>query len=336
MTVVPDLERIRGVKAAPWAEYYTSGHRTCQGCDSAIGLRYIAKAAGPRSIVNGATGCMYVANTSYYCTPWVVPWMHTQLGAAGSSALGNAAGIKAQMKKGKIKEEAINIITIAGDGGAADMGLSAISATLTWPEYNCLILMYDNESYANTDVQVSGTTPFGAATTFSPTGGKVVPILHRRWKKNMPGLIMAGHPDCRYVATATTGYPIDLMNKVRKALSIGGPTFIQTLNPCPKGWDFDPKFSREMAELACKTGMWALYEMVDGKLTFNPPTAAIARKQQKRLPVRDYLQRQGRFHHFTDKEYNHVQKRIDEVWDSQKWSIPGVLPFYTEASEIGK
>lgn len=149
MTVVPDLERIRGVKAAPWAEYYTSGHRTCQGCDSAIGIRYIAKAIGPRSIVTGSTGCMYVANTSYYCTPWVVPWMHTQLGSSGSAALGNAAGIKAQMKKGKIKEEAINIVSICGDGGGADMGLSAISATLTWPEYNCLIIMYDNESYAN-------------------------------------------------------------------------------------------------------------------------------------------------------------------------------------------
>ena len=52
-------------------------------------MRYIAKAAGPRSIVLGSTGCMYVANTSYYTTPWVVPWMHTQLGSAGSAATGH-------------------------------------------------------------------------------------------------------------------------------------------------------------------------------------------------------------------------------------------------------
>lgn len=335
MTMIPKLERIRGVKAAPLPEYYTSGHRTCQGCESAIGLRYIAKAAGSRSIVTGATGCMYVANTSYYTTPWVVPWMHTQLGAAGSAALGNAAGIKAQMKKGKIKEEGINIISICGDGGGADMGLNGISATLTWPEYNCLILMYDNESYANTGIQVSGTTPYGAASTFSPTGGKGVPIMHKRWKKNVAGMLAAGHPECRYVATAATAYPIDLMNKVRRALSIGGPTFIHVLNPCPKGWDYDPKFSREMGELACKVGMFALWEMVDGKLTFSPPTAAMVRGRQKRLPVRDYLLRQGRFHHFTEENINYVQKKVDELWDKTKWSIPTVLPFYIEPSEIG-
>ena len=64
--------------------------------------------------------------------------------------------------------------------------LAAISATLTHPDYNCLILMYDNESYANTDIQLSGSTPWGANTTFS-TPGTVKRIMHHRWKKNMAG-----------------------------------------------------------------------------------------------------------------------------------------------------
>ncbi len=55
-----------------------------------------------------------------------------------------------------------------GDGGGADMGLSAISAALTHMAYNHLILMYDTESYANTDIQVSGSSPWGANTTFRP------------------------------------------------------------------------------------------------------------------------------------------------------------------------
>ena len=133
-------------------------------------MRYIAKAAGPRTIVLGSTGCMYVANTSYYTTPWVVPWMHTQLGSAGSAALGAAAGLKVLMRKGKLKDEPINVIAFCGDGGGADMGLSAISAALTHAEYSFLIILYDNESYANTDIQLSGSTPYGAVTTFSPTG----------------------------------------------------------------------------------------------------------------------------------------------------------------------
>ena len=61
-----------------------------------------------------------------------------------------------------MKSEPINVIAFCGDGGGADMGLSAISATLTHRDYNCLILMYDNESYANTDIQLSGSTPYGA------------------------------------------------------------------------------------------------------------------------------------------------------------------------------
>ena len=118
-------------------------------------MKLMVKAAGPRTIVLGSTGCMYVANTTYYSTSWVVPWMHTQLGSSGSAALGASAALKVLMRKGKMKDEPINVIAFCGDGGGADMGLAAISATLTHPDYNCLILMYDNESYANTDIQLS-------------------------------------------------------------------------------------------------------------------------------------------------------------------------------------
>src|SRR5947208_6958959 len=160
------LDHIKGVKKLPLEEFFTSGHRTCEGCESALVMKMMAKAAGPRTIVLGSTGCMYVANTTYYSTSWVVPWMHTQLGSAGSAAQGTAMGLKALMRKGKMKKEPINVIAFCGDGGGADMGLNAISAALTHPDYNFLILMYDNESYANTDIQLSGSTPYGANTTF--------------------------------------------------------------------------------------------------------------------------------------------------------------------------
>src|SRR5438309_10352690 len=169
-TELVDLSSIKTVKQVPYTEYFVSGHRTCQGGESALVMRYIAKAAGPRTIVMGSTGCMYVANTSYYAPPWVVPWTHTQLGSAGSAGLGAAAGLKVLMRKGKIKDEPINVIAFCGDGGGADMGIGAISATLTHKDYNSLILLYDNESYANTDLQLSGQTPYGPVTAFPPAG----------------------------------------------------------------------------------------------------------------------------------------------------------------------
>ena len=88
---VPGYDRIKTVREMPLEEFFTSGHRTCQGCESAVVMRDFAKAAGPRTVATGSTGCMYVANTAYMTTPWVIPWMHTQLGAGGSSAIGTAA-----------------------------------------------------------------------------------------------------------------------------------------------------------------------------------------------------------------------------------------------------
>jgi pyruvate ferredoxin oxidoreductase beta subunit len=288
------LEPFRGIKRVTIEEYFTSGHRTCQGCESALIMKLMVKAAGPRTIVLGSTGCMYVANTTYYTTPWVVPWMHTQLGSSGSAALGTAAGLKALMAKGKIKSEPINVIAFCGDGGGADMGLNGISATLTHKDYNCLILLYDNESYANTDIQLSGMTPYGANTTFSPPG-KVHRIIHKRWKKNMAGMMAAGHPECRYVATVCASYAVEMMNKVRRALTIGGPTFIHSL-----------------------------YEVEDGQLRYYGKTKAIV-DGRPRKPVREYLLKQGRFAHFTEEDLAYFQAKVDETWD--KWEVPGVVPF---------
>jgi pyruvate ferredoxin oxidoreductase beta subunit len=306
------LEPFRGIKRVTIEEYFTSGHRTCQGCESALVMKLMVKASGPRTIVLGSTGCMYVANTTYYTTPWVVPWMHTQLGSSGSAALGTAAGLKALMTKGKMKSEPINVIAFCG-----------ISATLTHRDYNCLILLYDNESYANTDIQLSGMTPYGANTTFSPPG-KVHRIVHKRWKKNMAGMMAAGHPECRYVATVCASYAVEMMNKVRRALTLGGPTFIHSLDPCPKGWDYDPMLSHELGELAIETGIFPLYEVEDGVLKYYGKTKAIV-EGRARKPVREYLLKQGRFAHFTEEDLAYFQAKVDETWD--KWEVPGVVPF---------
>ena len=115
-------------------------------------MRGFIKAAGPRTVVTGSTGCMYVANTCTMTTPWIVPWMHTQLGAGGSSAVGMAAGLRALKRKGKIKDEKINVIASAATSAAATWGSAASPAPLQ-TDYDLLIIMYDNESAANTDIQ---------------------------------------------------------------------------------------------------------------------------------------------------------------------------------------
>ncbi len=321
---LPLMGKVNAIPEKAVEEYFTSGHRTCQGCESALIMRLMAKAAGPRSIILGSTGCMYVANTTYYSTPWVVPWMHTQLGSSGSAATGTAAALRALMRKGKMKEEPINVIAFCGDGGGIDMGVSSISAALMHAKYNLAIICYDNESYANTDIQISGASPWGANTTFTPPGKKFR-IMHDCWKKNIAAMYAVGHTRCNYVATADASYPADLIDKVRKALATTGPAFVHTLDPCPKGWDYDPFYSHKLGELAVETGLFPLWEMTDGQLTYTGISARQVYGKRSRKQVREYLETQGRFHHFEEEDYQYFQEEVDKMWDD--WMVPGVIPF---------
>ena len=57
-------------------------------------------------------------------------------------------------------------------------------------------------------------------------------------------------------------------------------------------------------------------------------TKEIAEGRTRRLPVRDYLLKQGRFAHFKDEDIDYFQSKIDKMWE--KWLIPGVIPFREE------
>ena len=140
----------------------------------------------------------------------------------------------------------------------------------------------------------------------------------------MAPMLATGHPDCRYVATACGSYGLDFNNKIRRALTIGGPTFIHSIDPCPKGWDYDPKFSHELGMLAIETGLWVQYEIIDGELTLNGPSRSIARGIRKRKPIGEYLTRQGRFAHLTAEDIKYFQDRVDKSWE--EWWMPGVIP----------
>jgi pyruvate ferredoxin oxidoreductase beta subunit len=161
-------------------------------------------------------------------------------------------------------------------------------------------------------------TTYGAQTTFTPPGKKHR-ITQRRWKKNVAAMLAVGHPTCRYVATSCATYPpMDLMNKVRKALAVGGPTFIHSFDPCPKGWDYNPRYSHEMGELGIRSGMMPIYEIHEGRVIYTHDA------RSGRVPVREFLKRQGRFAHLTDEDVQYIQARVDEMW--QEWEVPGVAP----------
>ncbi|HYB76713.1 MAG TPA: pyruvate synthase, partial [Candidatus Bathyarchaeia archaeon] len=106
--------------------------------------------------------------------------------------------------------------------------------------------------------------------------------------------------------------------------------FIHCLNPCPKGWDFDPMLAYEIGHLAVNTGIWPLYEVEKGELKLYGKTREIAEGRFKRLPVADYLLKQGRFAHFTNEDVEFFQSQVDDMWNN--WLIPGVIPLRKQAA----
>jgi len=259
-------------------DLFSSGHRACGGCGQALAARLVADAAGENTIACVATGCLEVFSSPYPDPCWRIPFLHSLFENASAVASGVEAAYKA-LKKGPV-----NIIAQGGDGGTADIGLQCISGMFE-RGHNVLYVCYDNEAYMNTGVQRSSFTPFGARTSTTPMGNQTR-------KKNLP-LIAAEH-GIPYVATATVDDFRDLQRKVKTALSIEGPKYLHVLAPCPLGWAHPGELSIEICRLAKDTGLFPVFEIIDGKITNT-------RKIPVKLPVEEYLKVQGRFRHLFKK-----------------------------------
>ena len=281
-------------------EYFTPGHRACQGCAEALAVRLVAKALGRDVIVSAATGCMEIVSSNLPYTAWKVPWIHVAFENAAAVASGVEAGLKVLMRKGKLPKKKIYSLAMAGDGGTSDIGLQALSGALE-RGHNMLFVCYDNEAYMNTGIQRSSSTPFGARTTTSPAGKKSIGQMTR--KKNVPAIAVAH--DIPYVATACPTYYLDLMNKVKKAIETPGPAYLHCLSACPTGWRCAPNLAIEVGRLAVETGVFPLYEVINGRYKINYP-------HRRLKPVRQYLETQGRFRHLTDEYIEIIQERVNK------------------------
>lgn len=284
---------------------YAGGERICAGCMPHLAMKLIAKACGPDTIVVTATGCMYVAATSYNNSPWAVPWVHSNLGNPGSYAAGVADAYKMLMAKDKYEgewlDEKVNVVAIGGDGGTADFGLSHTVGAMN-RETDMLYVMYDNECWANTNIQATQSSPYGTRSTTSPKGTKT-------FKKDMPMALATGLSESDpYIATAAVSHPEDYISKMRKGLAHDKTAFVSVLAPCTKGWDIPESKAVELSRLAVDSGMFPLWEFEDHEFSFTY-------QPEERIPIRDFYKMQGRFEHVTEEELEMVQKKVDEKAD---------------------
>jgi pyruvate ferredoxin oxidoreductase beta subunit len=287
-------------------ENFAPGHRACMGCFEALAVRQAFKAIGNNAIIANATGCLEIFSSPLPATNWRVPWIHTLFENTSAVASGVESALKALMRKGKIAKQDIKVVAVGGDGGTSDIGLQSLSGAME-RGHNFLYICFDNEGYMNTGIQRSSSTPFGATTTTTPAGK--CSIGQVTWKKDMAA-IAAAH-DIPYVATASPGYPFDLMAKVKKGLAVNGPAYIHVLCPCVTGWRYPTEMGARMARLSVQTGIFPLYEIENGQYRLNYDLP-------KLRPVTDYLNPQGRFRHLTPDILAQIQDKVTEKYEKLK------------------
>lgn len=274
-------------------EFMLPGGRSCIGCSGGILTRMVFKAVGPNTILTSGscgtntTGMFPIGAMSTFPVPVSI------LGVSGAGLAGMeiAAAVKG-------KEDA-NILGVIGDGDAADIGFGNLSACFE-RGHKVIVVVQDNQGYAATGGQRSGTTPLKAWTRSTPRGKSSPP-------KYMP-LIMLAH-DAPYVATCSVAYPEDIFKKVKKATrKENQPAYIHCITPCPTNWKNEPSSSVEVARQAVTCGIWPLWEYERG--TFRRTV-----QPKKMTPVEDYLRLQDRFKQVTPEDIEEIKAYADSLND---------------------
>ena len=281
----------------PAQELMRSGHAACPGCGAALAMRLVLKGVGPRAVVAIPACCWTVIDTPYPTNALAVATLDNAIEATGASI----SGLRAAADALGLKD--VTVVGFAGDGGTTDIGLQSLSGMLERGT-DAIYVMYDNEAYMNTGIQRSGATPRGAWTTTTPVGDGSRGKGER--SKDIMGIVLAHRPP--YAATLNPSFPEDFVRKVEKARDVRGPRFLHVFSPCPPGWRFPSEKMIELGRLATDTGLFPLYEVENGEFR-------ITRKLGELKPVEEYLQRQGRFSHWSASEMQAAGAEVRAAWD---------------------
>ena len=292
-------------------ERFNSGHRLCAGCGAGIVCRAMMRAVdeNDKAVICNATGCLEVSSFQYPYTAWNDSYIHTAFENASSTASGVCAAVEVMKRKGKIDpDQNYKILVIGGDGGTYDIGFQSLSGALE-RGHDFTYFCYDNNAYMNTGTQRSSATPRFAAATTTPAG--VESVGKKQDQKDLTQIVVAH--GVHYAAQTTLfGNMKDFHEKAHRAIYTQGPTFVNVLTPCPRGWNYPAEDLIVICKAAIDTCVWPVYEVVDGeyRLTYEP---------KKKLPVEEFMKLQGRFAHCFKKgnewTIEAAQQYVDKKWE---------------------
>lgn len=291
-------------------ERFAPGHRLCAGCGAGITCRAMMRAVDPedRAVICNATSCLEVSSFTYPNTAWMDSYIHLAFENTSAIASGVESAILAMKKKGKLDGN-VKVLAIGGDGGTYDIGFQSLSGAME-RGHDFTYFCYDNEAYMNTGTQRSSATPRFASATTTPSGK--ISVGKKQNVKDLTQIIVAHNSP--YVAQTTfIGNFKDFHQKAHQAIYTEGPTFVNVLCPCPRGWGYPAEMFKEICQLAVDTCVWPMYEVEDGqyRLTYMP---------KKKLPVEEFMRPQARFRHCfkagNEWTIEEAQKYVDEKWEA--------------------
>ena len=216
-TWAQNQEKPRGIKELPETKEILEEHSLCAGCPEAAALRYVLSSLPKpeETIIVNSTGC-----TSLMFPHIALHTVHSLFGNQNAVA----SGIK-RVLNWRFPDIENDVVVLAGDGATVDIGLDYTLQSFFRQE-NITTICFDNEVYANTGGQESGSTPKGQVFKMAPTGKKFAKV---------PMWELATTSGCHYVMNMTASAPKAVAKAVREAILVAreiGPTFLNIYTPC--------------------------------------------------------------------------------------------------------
>lgn len=275
-------------------EYFVSGRRSCKGCGKALSVRMISKMMG-KEYISAGTGVGTSSIPQYNQSGTGLAWDEITSGDLTATYVEHLlAGAKDAGSTTCIRKAVVGI-----DRRVFTRDFLALSEMFA-RERNVLYICYDSEMYMHELLKRSAPSLQGHGKDRSPTRDEMRAFIRN---KNMPAQV-AEH-SLSYTATACPSFPLDLMEKIKKALRRPGTALVSVLTPCPTAWLFKPELTAQLGYLAVTSGFYPLYEEEGG-------SPRITKRISHPKPLAEYFKAQQRYLAFPPAWLALLQEAVSE------------------------
>ena len=278
-------------------EKFVSARRSCKGCGKALGIRIAAKAIAETnsSLLDSSTELSRIVSSGF-------KWNETSFSSIAEFLLKSIDKEKSEgglSSSGKKQKPVIAI-----DFSVFKQNLVSFQSIIE-KRKNLLILFYDNESYMDDIIENFRPLPFGVDYHHETPGRKEISFALET--KNI--FHIADNLSLSYAASASASYPFDLIEKVKKGVSIKGTAVIHLHSPCPTGWMFPEQDTVKTGILAVESGFHPLWEYIDKTFVWR-------KEKPNRERLKEYIGFQKRYRYVPDNFINMLSEDIQKEAES--------------------